>query len=144
MSTTHMKAGWLFMYFLEPSCKLQPTRSPRLPNGFWWFLVQNEAGVLLVSFLCSVYYFCLVEKDKNFKRRLELCFPACFFGIHAGVANCWFSKSGMAHPRYLYEILRDIERSQTQPKTNTKQKATPIKRSTKHKTKKQFSLTTFI
>ena len=79
MSNTHMKAGWLFWYFLEPSCKIQPTRSPRLPNGFWWFLMQNEAGVLLVSFLCPVYYFCLVEKSENFRRSLELCFTLLVF-----------------------------------------------------------------
>ena len=46
-----------FVSFLELACKLQPTRSPKLPNWFWWFLVQNEAGVLLVSLLCFVYYF---------------------------------------------------------------------------------------
>ena len=107
-----------FVTFLELVRKLQSTRSPKLSNGFWWCLVQNEAGVLLVSFLCFIYYFCLAEKDKNFKRRLELCFPACFFGIHTGVTNYWFSKSGMAHPRYLYEILRDIERSDSESKTN--------------------------
>ena len=64
---------------------------------------------------CLVAVFCLLllfsGKDKNFTIRLELCFPACFFCIHAGMANCWFSKSGMAHPRYLCEILSDMERS---------------------------------
>ena len=107
-----------FVSFLELVHKLQSTRSPKLSTGFWWFLVQNEAGTLLVSLLCFVYYFCLVEKDKHFKRRLELCFYVRFFDIHAGMANCWFSKSGMAHPRYLCEILRDMERSDSGSKTN--------------------------
>ena len=65
-----------FSTFLKLPCKLQSTRSPRLSNGFWWFLVQNEAGILLVSFLCSVSYFCLVQNDENFKRSLELCLPS--------------------------------------------------------------------
>ena len=67
-----------FSTFLKLPCKLQSTRSPRLSNGFWCFLVQNEAGTLLVSFLCSVSYFCLVQNNENFKRRLELCFPRTF------------------------------------------------------------------
>ena len=41
--------------------------------------MQNEAGVLLVSFLCPVYYFCLVEKSENFRRSLELCFTLLVF-----------------------------------------------------------------
>ena len=73
-----------FSTFLKLTRKLQSTRSPKLPNGFWWFLVQNKAGVFLVSLLCSVSYFCLVEKDKNFKRSLELVFHRSFckqFGV---------------------------------------------------------------
>ena len=38
--------------------------------------MQNEAGVLLVLFLYSVSYVCLVQNDENFKRSLELCFPS--------------------------------------------------------------------
>ena len=38
--------------------------------------MQNEAGVLLVSFLYSIYYVCLVQNNENFKRSLELCFPS--------------------------------------------------------------------
>ena len=64
----------VFGTFLESTCKLQSTRSPRLPNGFWWFLVQNKAEVLLVLFLRFVYYFCLLKTGETFKRSLELSF----------------------------------------------------------------------
>ena len=41
----------VFDHFLKLAMHVQTTRSPRLFNGFQCFLVQNEAEVLLVSFL---------------------------------------------------------------------------------------------
>ena len=41
----------VFGPFLKLAMHVQTTRSPRLFNGFQSFLVQNEAEVLLVSFL---------------------------------------------------------------------------------------------
>ena len=64
----------VFGNVLKSTCKLQSTRSPRLPNGFWWFLAQNKAEVLLVLFLRFVYYFCLLKTGETFKRSLELSF----------------------------------------------------------------------
>ena len=69
----------VFSTFLKPACKLQSTRSPRLPNGFWWFLVQNEAETLLVLFLCFVYHFCFLESTENFERNLELSYFLAIF-----------------------------------------------------------------
>ena len=69
----------VFSTFLKPACKLQSTRSPRLPNGFWWFFVQNKAETLLVLFLRFVYYFCLLQTGETFKRSLELRFSPCHF-----------------------------------------------------------------
>ena len=43
----------VFGPFLKLAKHVQTTRSPRLFNGFQCFLVQNEAEVLLVSFLHS-------------------------------------------------------------------------------------------
>ena len=63
-----------FSTFLKLTCKLQSTRSPKLSDGFWCFLVQNEAGVLLISLLCSVSYFCLVEKRQKLQEKFRTLF----------------------------------------------------------------------
>ena len=91
-----------FSTFLKLPCKLQSTRSPRLSNGFWWFLVQNEAGILLVSFLCSVSYFCLVQNNENFKRRLELCFPRTFCK-HFGKTLVHHEGDGLRAGKYIIQ-----------------------------------------
>ncbi len=54
-----------FGTFLELARHLQSTRSRRLVNGFWWFLVQNKVESLLVSFLLFPAHFCLAENNKN-------------------------------------------------------------------------------
>ena len=70
---------YVFDTFLKPPMQLQTSRSPRLLNGFWCILVQNEEENLLVLFLYSTVRFCWVENDENFERRKKL-FPAkCFF-----------------------------------------------------------------
>ena len=69
----------VFDTFFESTCKLQSTCSPRLPNGFWCFLVQNKAEALLVLFLRFVYHFCLLKTGETFKRSLELGFFPCQF-----------------------------------------------------------------
>ena len=58
----------VFDAFLKPPTQLQTTRSPRLLNGFWYFLVQNEEETSLVLFLISRVYFCWVETDEIFER----------------------------------------------------------------------------
>ena len=64
----------VFSIFLKLAYKLQSTRSPRLTNGFCYFLVQTEAEVVLVLFLCFVSYFSLLETGGTFERSLELSF----------------------------------------------------------------------
>ena len=85
VNNNYIKAGGSFCYFLELVRKLQSTRSPKLTNWFWWFLVQNEAGVLLVSFRCSVYYFSLLTLVKNkqtLQEKSRNLLLARFFAIH--------------------------------------------------------------
>ena len=69
----------VFGTFLKPPTQLQTTRSPRLLNGFWCFLVQNEEEVLLVSFLFSTAHFCWVENDENFDSSKKVRFVQVFF-----------------------------------------------------------------
>ena len=53
--------------FFGPPKHVQTTRSPGLFNGSWWFLVQNEGEVLLVSFLLSVVFGFHLKRTKNFQ-----------------------------------------------------------------------------
>ena len=75
--------GWCvcfsFWDFFKPPTQLQTTRSPRLLNGFWCFLVQNEEEVLLVSFLFSTDHFCWVENNENFDSSKKVRFVQVFF-----------------------------------------------------------------
>ena len=59
--------GFCFWNFFETTLQLQTTRSRRLFNGFWCFLMQNEEEILLVLFLFSTVHFCWVENDENFE-----------------------------------------------------------------------------
>ena len=54
-----------FGTFLELRCHLQSTRSRRLVNEFWWFLVQNKIESLLVLFLLFPVHFRWVEINEN-------------------------------------------------------------------------------
>ena len=65
---------FVFDTFLKSPMQLQTTRSPRLLNGFWCFLVQNEEEILLVLFLFSTVHFRWVENDENFERSKTLFF----------------------------------------------------------------------
>ena len=63
-----------FGTFLELAWHLQTTRSRRLVNGFWWFLMQNEVESLLVLFLLFPAQFRWVERNENFQWSKKLCF----------------------------------------------------------------------
>ena len=63
-----------FGTFLELAWHLQTTRSRRLVNGSWWFLVQNEVESLRVLFLLFRPQFCWVENNENFQWSKKLCF----------------------------------------------------------------------
>ena len=67
---------WVFSFgsFLELAWHLQTTRSRRLVNRSWWFLVQNEVESLLVLFLLFPTQFCWVESNENFQWSKKLCF----------------------------------------------------------------------
>ena len=69
----------VFGTFLKPSTQLQTTRSLRLLNGFWCFLVQNEEEVLLASFLFSTAHFCWIENNENFDSSKKVRFVQVFF-----------------------------------------------------------------
>ena len=101
-----------FYTFLESTCKLQSTRSPKLPNGFWWFLVQNEAEVLLVLFLRFLYYFCLLKTGETFKRSLELGFFLASFEKNTNCSN-WLRSLPWSIRLEIYKIHRH-----TQPRMN--------------------------
>ena len=77
----HMAKIRVFSFgtFLEPAWHLQSTRSRRLLNGFWCFLVQNEEEILLVLFLSSTVYFCWVGNDENFARSKKTPFLSNLF-----------------------------------------------------------------
>ena len=68
-----------FSTFLKLPCKLQSTRSPRLSNGFWWFLVQNEAEVLLVSFLYFTAFEFWLKNNEHLARSWKSCFPVVYW-----------------------------------------------------------------
>ena len=55
-----------FGTFLELAWHLQSTRSRRLLNWFWWFLVQNKVESLLVLFLLFPAHVCWGESNENF------------------------------------------------------------------------------
>ena len=63
-----------FGSFLELAWHLQTTRSRRLVNGFWWFLVQNEIESLFVLFLLFPAQLRWVESNENFQWSKKLCF----------------------------------------------------------------------
>ena len=63
-----------FEYFLELVWHLQTTRSRRLVNGSWCFLVQNEVESLFVLFLLFPAQFRWVESNENFQWSKKLCF----------------------------------------------------------------------
>ena len=79
MSIHAWLTGFRFWSFLETLTQLQTTRSPRLLNGFWCFLVQNEEEILLVLFLFSTVYFCWVENDENPDWSKKVGFIQVFF-----------------------------------------------------------------
>ena len=56
----------VFLTFLKPPTQLQPTRSPRLLNGFWSFLVQKKLRVCLFCFFCFQYTFVELKAPKTF------------------------------------------------------------------------------
>ena len=66
-----------FGTFLELAWYLQTTRSRRLVNGSWWFLVQNEVESLLGFFLLFPKQFCWVESNENFQGSKKLCIFPC-------------------------------------------------------------------
>ena len=70
---------FVFETVLQPPTQLQTTRSPRLLNGFWCFLVQNKEEVLPVSFLFSTDHFCWLENNKNFESSKKVRFDQVFF-----------------------------------------------------------------
>ena len=91
-----------FGTFLELAWHLQSTRSRRLVNGFWWFLVQNEAESLLVLFLLFPAHFCWVENNKHFQRSQKWCFflaqlPtfACSGYLRQGYPTCKWPITGI-------------------------------------------------
>ena len=65
---------FVFEMFLKSTMQLQTTRSRRLLNGFWWFLLQNKVEILLVLFLPFPTHFYCVRNTKNFDWSLKLCF----------------------------------------------------------------------
>ena len=73
---------FVFGAFFKPPLQLQTTRSPRLLNGFWCFLVQNEEEVLLVLFLFSTLHFYWVGNDENFVCSKKTWFlSSCFSNV---------------------------------------------------------------
>ena len=62
-----------FGTFLELARHLQSTRSRRLLNGSWWFLVQNEAESLIVLFPLFPTHFCWVENNENVQGSQKCC-----------------------------------------------------------------------
>ena len=72
----HMTKTRVFSFgtFLELEWHLQSTRSRRLVNGFWWFLMQNKAESLFVFFPLFPTHFCWVENNENFQWNKKLRF----------------------------------------------------------------------
>ena len=71
---TYERCIFVLEMFLNSYMQLQTTRSPRLLNGFWSFLLQKKVESLLVLFLLFPVHFCWVESTKNFQWSKRLCF----------------------------------------------------------------------
>ena len=70
----HYLCVFVFETFLKSPMQLQSTRSRRLLNGFWSFLVQNKVESLLVLFSLFPAHFCWCESNVNFQWNKKLCF----------------------------------------------------------------------
>ena len=64
---------FVFEMFLKSSMQLQSTRSRRLLNGFWSFLMQKKVESLLALFLLFPVHFCWCESNENIKWSKMLC-----------------------------------------------------------------------
>ena len=92
---------FVFEIFLIPPMQLQTTCSPRLLNGFWCFLVQNEEEILFVLLLFFPVHFCWVEKHENFERSKNFGFsPKLFCAIACFENRCHEGKSRKSEEIY--------------------------------------------
>ena len=75
----HDRCVFVFETFFKSPMQLQSTRSRRLLNRIWWFLVQNEAESLFVLFSLFQHTFVELKTTKTLSEVKNAIFPLANF-----------------------------------------------------------------